>query len=638
MKTSHKTLLLSILLMTGTPLQAKDIPTDTLLARLYTRAADLMEEGHYNEAQRSFDTAFATRGVEQSPIYPILLNEQGTLFVYAGKMKEAMELKKRTLRYLPQVDDLEKHISVYTDLAILYRRQHRNDSAVHYYGKALDAAMKYGDDGWIAHIYNNIMVLHFNIRQLREAESFADLALPYAQKSDDIFVTFTTHQLRSAIKNEVGKTREAEESVRKAWSIACRAEGNADTWKMQCLPCLLKIFMRQEKPDSITRYLKLGDELLERVPPTTVAGTGYLQARASAEMARRNYAKALDDLQWLRRRNAGSEPKTTLAEMARCHEGMGNMRTAYLYMDSARMETDTLAQRNLTAQMAEFNVKYRTQEKELEIARLNQTNLKHEAFRSKMILATALVAGIALVILLMLRHKKRMAEKKVELLKQENELNSARRYIEGLEEECKHLAKELHDGIANDLLGLQMKIETSNGKEDGHELAALVGQLRSNVRNISHELMPPEFEHLSLEQILARYADKLAENSGIKVNYHPMKEDVSRRLPNETAYELYRIVQELTMNIVKHADANRIDISLRTDNEKEYVLQVTDNGRNPNHAATRTDTPNDGIGLRTVNDRIRAINATSQTSPEAGNNTFTLLFDIDHDNNRKGNI
>ena len=97
MKTSHKTLLLSILLMTGTPLQAKDIPTDTLLARLYTRAADLMEEGHYNEAQRSFDTAFATRGVEQSPIYPILLNEQGTLFVYAGKMKDAMELKKRTL-------------------------------------------------------------------------------------------------------------------------------------------------------------------------------------------------------------------------------------------------------------------------------------------------------------------------------------------------------------------------------------------------------------------------------------------------------------------------------------------------------------------------------------------------------------
>lgn len=638
MKTQCTVFLLWLFTLLCLPLQAEDIPVDTLLTRLYTRAANLMEEGLYKEAQLTFDTAFATRGMEQSPVYPVLLNEQGTLFVYMGKMKEAIEMKKQTMRYLPRIEDLEKHISVYTDLAILYRREHHNDSAFHYYGKALDAAMKYGDAGWIAHIYNNIMILHFNLRQLNESEQFSDLALPYAQKSDDLFVTFTTHQLRSVIKNEVGKTEEAEESIHKAWGIACQAEGNTDIWQMQCLPSLLKIFTRQEKADSIDHYLRLGDKLLERVPATTVAGMGYLQARASAEMTRHNYARALKDLQWLRRRNIGSEPNITLTAMARCHAELGNHTQAYLYMDSARMETDTLAQRNLTAQMAEFNVKYRTQEKELEIARLNQTNLEHKAFQFKMVLVTALLAGIALITLLMLRHKKRMAEKKIELLKQENELNSARRYIEGLEEECKHFAKELHDGIANDLLGLQMKIETSTGKENKQELASLVGQLRNNVRNISHELMPPEFEHLSLEQILARYADKLTENSGIKVSYRPMKEDVSRRLPNETAYELYRIVQELTMNIVKHADADRIDISLRTDNEKEYTLQITDNGRNPNPIETRANTPNDGIGLRTVNDRIKAINATANTSPEAGNNTFTLLFDIDHDNNKQGNI
>lgn len=640
MKTHLTVFMLSIFTFTALPLQAEKIPVDTLLAHLYNRAADLMEEGEYEEAQLAFDSAFATRGVEQSPVYPVLLNEQGTLFVYVGKMKEAMEMKKHTLRYLPRVDDLEKHISVYTDLAILYRREHHNDSAFHYYGKALDAAMKYGDDGWIAHIYNNIMVLHFNLRQLNESEQFADLALPYAQKSDDIFVTFTTHQLRAAIKNEIGKTEEAEESIRKAWGIACQAEGNADVRKMQCLPSLLKIFQKQEKTDSIDHYLKLGDELLERVPATTVPGTGYLQARAAAEMTRHNYARALDDLTWLRRRNIGSEPNLTLTGMAQCLAKLGNHRQAYLYMDSARMETDTLAQRNLTAQMAEFNVKYRTQEKELEIARLNQKNLEHEAFRFKMILVTAILAGIALVIMIILRHKKRMAEKKIELLKQENELNSARRYIEGLEEECKHFAKELHDGIANDLLGLQMKIETSTGKENKQELASLVGQLRNNVRNISHELMPPEFEYLSLQQILIGYAGKLAENSGTSVNYHPMKDDTSRLLPTETAYELYRIVQELTMNIVKHADADRIDISLRMDNEKECTLQITDNGHiendswNGSNAAITESSPNDGIGLRTVNDRIKAINATSHTCTEAGSHTFTLLFNMDHDNNQ----
>lgn len=57
--------------------------------------------------------------------------------------------------------------------------------------------------------------------------------------------------------------------------------------------------------------------------------------------------------------------------MLRC---LGNPKLAYTYMDSARMWTDTLAQHNLTQQMAEFNVKYHTQEKELEIATCNKNN------------------------------------------------------------------------------------------------------------------------------------------------------------------------------------------------------------------------------------------------------------------------
>ena len=269
--------------------------------------------------------------------------------------------------------------------------------------------------------------------------------------------------------------------------------------------------------------------------------------------------------------------------------------------------TDTLAQHNLTQQMAEFNVKYHTQEKELEIAHLQQEQLEHQAFLLKASIAVALLSGLALITLLTLRHKKRIAEKKIELLKQENELNSARRYIEGLEEECKYFAKELHDGIAKRPAGAANEDRNfCQQKGNEQELASLVSKLRNNVRNISHELMPPEFEHLSLDQILDRYAAKLTENTGIEVSYHPTENNASRHLPNETAYELYRIVQELTMNIVKHASASHIVISLRADNENKYTLQITDNGKNANKQQTATNN-NDGIGLRTVNDRIRAI-------------------------------
>ena len=373
--------------------------------------------------------------------------------------------------------------------------------------------------------------------------------------------------------------------------------------------------------------MKLGNKLLQRVPSNSIAAIGFIQSRAATETNRKNYARALKDFHWLRNRKTGTEPKTLFTQMARCYDALGNPKLAYTYMDSARMWTDTLAQHNLTQQMAEFNVKYHTQEKELEIAHLQQEQLEHQAFLLKASIAVALLSGLALITLLTLRHKKRIAEKKIELLKQENELNSARRYIEGLEEECKYFAKELHDGIANDLLGLQMKIETSAGKGNEQELASLVSKLRNNVRNISHELMPPEFEHLSLDQILDRYAAKLTENTGIEVSYHPTENNASRHLPNETAYELYRIVQELTMNIVKHASASHIVISLRADNENKYTLQITDNGKNANKQQTATNN-NDGIGLRTVNDRIRAINATANVCSSTENNVFTLLLNI----------
>lgn len=409
MRVLHTKLLSLLFSLTTILLHAGEIPTDTLLAHFYNRAANLMEEGHYDEAQRSFDSAFATRNVKHSFMYPILLNEQATLLVYVGKTEEAFAMKKNVLPYLPQIDDLEKHISVYNDLGLLYRQHQMNDSTLYYYNKALDSALQYGDESWIAH--------------------------------------------------------------------------------------------------------------------------------------------------------------------------------------------------------------------------LQQEQLEHQAFLLKASIAVALLSGLALITLLTLRHKKRIAEKKIELLKQENELNSARRYIEGLEEECKYFAKELHDGIANDLLGLQMKIETSAGKGNEQELASLVSKLRNNVRNISHELMPPEFEHLSLDQILDRYAAKLADNTGIEVSYHPTENNASRHLPNETAYELYRIVQELTMNIVKHASASHIVISLRADNENKYTLQITDNGKNANKQQTATNN-NDGIGLRTVNDRIRAINATANVCSSTENNVFTLLLDI----------
>ena len=617
--------LLSILLLLGScPLYPNKVSTDTLLMHLYNQAAGLMEEGNLDKAQHIFDSAFAVSGAKQSSVYPILLNEQATLLVYKGKFDQAFSMKKDVLPYLPQIKDLEKHISVYNDLAILYRQRHMNDSTVYYYNKALDVALKYKDEGWITHIYNNISIFYFNIRILTEAEKYSDLAAKHAPEANDAFVTFSTWQLRAGIKFEVNKLNEAAYSIRKEWDIACRADGNSTTWKMRCMPSMLRIFEKEEQTDSVEYYLQLGNELLKEIPSNSIPAIGFIQVRASTEMSRKNYTKALQDFLWLRKRNIGSEPKTLLTQIAQCYNAMGNKQLAYTYMDSARMWTDTLAQHNLTQKMAELNVKFQMQEKELQISRLQQEKLAHQTFLLKAAIFAVCLLIVALIALFTLRYKKRMAEKKIRLLQQENELNSARRYIEGLEEECKYFAKELHDGIANDLLGLQMKVENSGDLHQTQELGTLIKQLREHVRNISHELMPPEFEHLTLDEILYQYAGNLNDNTGIKVTYTGTPDNASQQIPNETAYEVYRIVQEITMNIVKHANAHHITISLHPERQQLYVLQITDDSTIP----IPHETKGKGIGLRTVNDRIKTINGSITQQTSAKHNIFILQFKI----------
>lgn len=119
MKIIYRYLLVILLLLGTCPLYSTDIPTDSLLMHLYSRATNLMIEGSFKAAQEVFDSAFAVPKVKQSPVYPILLNEQATLLVYLGEEEQAFTMKKNVLPYLFQIKDLEKHISIYNDLAIL---------------------------------------------------------------------------------------------------------------------------------------------------------------------------------------------------------------------------------------------------------------------------------------------------------------------------------------------------------------------------------------------------------------------------------------------------------------------------------------------------------------------------------------
>lgn len=102
MKIIYRYLLVTLLLLGTCPLYSTDIPTDSLLMHLYSRATNLMIEGSFKAAQEVFDSAFAVPKVKQSPVYPILLNEQATLLVYLGEEEQAFTMKRMSFPICPK--------------------------------------------------------------------------------------------------------------------------------------------------------------------------------------------------------------------------------------------------------------------------------------------------------------------------------------------------------------------------------------------------------------------------------------------------------------------------------------------------------------------------------------------------------
>lgn len=595
-------------------LYAEQLPMDTLLFRYYEKAANLMGEGEYDSAQHYFDKAFATEGVVKSPVYPILLNEQATLFIFIGEYDKAMDMKKQVLARLPYVEDKEKHISVYNDLGVLYRRQSMTDSAMYYYDKALDVAADYPDKSWIANLSLNVAVLHYNLKRIKEAERYVDQALKYIDQADDANVMLSIWQVRGTIKLKLGKKEEARESLLKAWQMA-RSEEGSPLWQMRCIPSLMDFYEEEGKADSVNYFMRKGEELAKQLPANSVQVVGFLHTKLDIDFRNGRYKEVLQRMLEMRRARMIEASPTFYQRVADCFHHLGDDRQAFVYMDSAYVGADSLARENMASRMAEFNVKYETQAKEFEIARLQQKQLEKDAFWMKVSLGVLLLIATLTVWILLLTHKRKQLQK-------EGELNSARKYIEGLENERKRFAKELHDGIANDLLGLQLRMDTLKQPEDVQALTDLVNRIRKNVREISHELMPPEFNHLDLHDILARYLQSLDGNGGVKIAYHAVADVNWQAIHHETAYEIYRIVQELVANVLKYAQASEIEVSLSVADAAHFRLQVADNGK----GEIRHDTNHSGIGLRTIEDRIKSISADFIVRSVSGGHEFVILF------------
>lgn len=540
-----------------------------------------------------------------SRTYLGLLNAKANHYYVNGDFRLAKSVFMDALNHAQRLEerDYDFEASLAMSLGVVYKKLGLTDSTLYYYNRATDLSKISGDKSTLAAIYYNIGALYFASARYEDALSNGEISAKYAGETDDMDVYMYARILVASAYARLEKYEESAEILK--GNIEKALNGKSSILAMSSFAPLLSTYQLWGKKDSARIYLEKYEKYINDIPQGSPTALELTSTRASLYSWMGEYRKSLDILL--------SNPQVVAQIsfdgyhrlLSRDYEGLGDYKNALINIKKAYVYSDSITKTRINTEMSELNAKLNINAKELEISRLENEKALQKASQVRLGIYMGVIIIILFIIILMLQHKRKIQRK-------ESELNSAKRYIEGLENERKRLAKDLHDGVCSDLLGVIMQMKRNDVSDKGRDSAVeMLENIRTGVRTISHELMPPSFQLTDLDEMLYDYFAKVEEQTGMRIEYVSHSDSEWKLIPHKVGYEVYRIVQEILSNVIKYSGAHSIEVRMSHEGETlSLVLSHDGNWSDGNN--------NGGIGMRTIDDRLKTIGGTYSIDRENG--------------------
>nr|WP_293553149.1 histidine kinase [Prevotella sp.] len=554
---------------------------------LFLEAVNYNADGDKKQAILLIDSALNMNCADTTRSW--LTSEKLTAYTDLGQMREAIEIGKKGIPFAEKIEDYDGMLAMCGAMGICYRRIGELDSSLIYYKKGIQKAIKSENAEYEIYLYNCISVLFNEQKRFREAIEYSDKAESKAIAINDTIERLSAHANKGAILMRQGNYRKSVNSLTSMWNMVKQTNYNVLTLKY--LSPLLKSYLQLGKADSVTFYLTYANEACRNLAPTSNGVLGILEIKADLLGQQKKYAEQwllLDSIGRLAGTNLTMPKDKLLATQARCLNNMGKYTQAYQAMQKAYMKSDSLKQSDIDKQLSEFNIKYKTLEKEMLIEKMNH----EQSLLYIRILWLILALIILLIAILVILYRRKLDRQRAELSEKTS-------YINGVENERKRLAKELHDGICNDILAVNIMMQTN--KEEAERLLKNVGH---DVRRLSHELIPPRFDNTSLAELIESFCQSVTAENGTIVKPFISTSFNTQNLPDGKAIEIYRIIQECVSNAIKYGYSKMISVTLDTCGKQGSISIIND--LSPLHPISQ-DKP--GIGKDTLKMRADALQA-----------------------------
>ncbi len=242
-------------------------------------------------------------------------------------------------------------------------------------------------------------------------------------------------------------------------------------------------------------------------------------------------------------------------------------------------------------------------------------------------LGSLLLLSVSVAMVRNYKHKQAIQQSYIHQLQQEQEISQLKAQVRGEEQERERIARELHDNIASQLWAIKLNVESINEGEEDKSLDVIFQQLNDatqDIRKTAHNLMPDLLLEEGLATALASLCEKTGMHSKLEVDFQEY--GVVPRMDREIELSIYRMVQELMQNVMKHAkEASSMLVQLSCAGTMLNVT-VEDNGK-----YFDTKQQNEGVGLQQIRKRVAAMKGHFDLQSIPGKGTTAYLeFDLEH--------
>lgn len=304
----------------------------------------------------------------------------------------------------------------------------------------------------------------------------------------------------------------------------------------------------------------------------------------------------------------------------------------FITSSNAQRKADSLERTALNEEVAksaaDLEKKYETEKKD------SQIRLQQAAIKQKNTLNYILIGGALLLILIFAmvyrnyKHRQKIQQQRINELETEKQLTATEAVLKGEEQERTRLAKDLHDGLGGMLSGLKHSFGHMQGNlvmtpENAMAFNRSMDMLDSSIkemRRIAHNMMPEALVKFGLDTALRDFCTDINLTGALQVDYQSIGMETAN-LDNTTSITIFRIVQELLNNTIKHASADTAIVQLaKSDDTITVTVEDDGKGFNPD-LLTETH----GIGWANMKNRVDFLKGKIDVKTEPDKGTSVLI-------------